>query len=295
MPSRRPSAPVSAKSCFRRSFSFSARTPTSRCSGSRGGGCGRRAKRSATTFRCASMRRPRHAIAAPTIPRELNGGAATGVLAAHTKIRAIDSRKRTVPSGRGRRRIRPRSAIATSSVRRASPVRGATSRRVRRVATGRGRPSRRDHEPSGNRGSANRPAAASGHGPPASLPTNRMWRGDSVLRDRASRAVARRIRERVVAGGSTSHQAARLEAIARGETNRAGNRRVIGRGATDRQGAHRAAIAKRGRTNGQAATANRSARAPVPLRTARVRSATMSRPIAGEAFFLGNVVERAGR
>ena len=65
----------------------------------------------------------RRANAAATGPRDPNGGTATGVPAARTRIRGIGSRRRIVPSARGRRRILRRSAIATNPVTHARPAR----------------------------------------------------------------------------------------------------------------------------------------------------------------------------
>ena len=59
---------------------------------------------------CRSTRRRRRA----SVPRGPSDGAATGVRAARTRIRAIGSRKGIVLSARGRRRIPRRSATATS-------------------------------------------------------------------------------------------------------------------------------------------------------------------------------------
>ena len=242
--SRRPSARASATSCSRRSCSCSARTPTSPCSGSRGDGCGRRAKRSGTIFRCTNMRRPHHASAVPTVPRELSGGAATGVPEGHTRIRAIDSKKRIGPSARGRRKIRQRSVTATNlashhrtpprravarQIRRAeaggatSPRvairakldRGATSQLPRRRAIGRGRPNRRDRGPSANPGATSLPTATSGRGP-GSPRINRVWRARASV-NRGTRHQQPVLVVRV---------APRRAAIARGTTSEALLRRT---------------------------------------------------------------------
>ena len=99
-----------------------------------------------------------------------SGGAPTGVRAARTRIRAIGSRRRTGPSARGRRRIRRRSAIATSRAtpRRSRAASGATSRSVPRAAIGRGRRSRKAS------GLRNHRATVRGR--------NRMWRRASAPR-----------------------------------------------------------------------------------------------------------------
>jgi len=66
------------------------------------------------TFKSRNRRRPRRASAEPIVPKERSGAGPTGDRAARTRIPGIDSRKRIGPSARGRRRIRRRSAIATS-------------------------------------------------------------------------------------------------------------------------------------------------------------------------------------
>ena len=106
----------------------------SRCAGSHAGSCGSRGRRSATRRRRRGSRR--------AIGRQRSGGAATGVPAARTKIRATGSRKRIVPSARGRKKIPRRSAIGTSpDMRRSRAATGATNRLVLTVAIGRGRTS----------------------------------------------------------------------------------------------------------------------------------------------------------
>jgi hypothetical protein len=88
-------------------------------------------------FNSINRRRPRRASAEPTVPKGPSGAAPTGVRAARTRIRGIVSRKRIAPSARGRRKIRRRSAIATSPATsrhgracRAGTVPGRTNRAV---------------------------------------------------------------------------------------------------------------------------------------------------------------------
>jgi hypothetical protein len=65
-------------------------------------------------FNSRNRRRPRRGSAEPIVQKGRSGAEPTGVRAARTRIPEIDSRKRIDPSARGRRKIRQRSAIATS-------------------------------------------------------------------------------------------------------------------------------------------------------------------------------------
>ena len=90
----------------------------------------------------------------------------TGVRAARTRIRGIDSRKRIGPSARGRRRIRPRSAIATSpATSRSRAASGATNPWDRPAAIGRGR-----SRPAIGRGRPSRAAIGPGTNNPKARP-----------------------------------------------------------------------------------------------------------------------------
>ena len=71
--------------------------------------------RSAKTFYSSGRRRP-HLENGAVMARARSGGGATGVLADRTRILAIASRKRIVPSARGPRKIRRHSATATRQV-----------------------------------------------------------------------------------------------------------------------------------------------------------------------------------
>ena len=280
--SRPRSARASARSCSRRSCSCSARTPTSPCSGSRAASCGRRARPSATISRCRSTPRPRRASGARSVRKDPSGGEVSGVPAARTRIRAIGSRKRIVPSAPGRRRIPRRSAIATSRatsrasashgpisppVRRVVIVHGATSRRaaidplatvarlIRDRAEVGGAESRRIdrvRRARANRGTR-RPRArhrAIGRGRPSRRARARSGSRGSRRRQVTRRAaivrlatVARLTRDRAEVGGATSRLVLLLAVIVPGEINRrAAHRLVIVRGVTSHRAVRREAI-----------------------------------------------------
>src|SRR5215467_8843461 len=127
--------------------------------------------RSAKTFNGSGWRRLRHENGTVTA-RAPRGGAATGGLAARTRILAIASRRRIVLSAPGliriRRRVTKDTAIGPGGTnRRALRMRNRTIEdrgpaNPRPPTIGRGRRNRRGRERSGSRGPARRPAVRAG-------------------------------------------------------------------------------------------------------------------------------------
>ena len=247
---RRPlSARASGRSCSRPSRSCSARTPTSRCAGSRAASCGNRAKRSAMIFNFTNRRPPRRASADRTVPKGQSGVEPTGVRAARTRIRGIASRKKIAPSARGRRKIQRRSAIATNpATSRSRAASGATNRWDRLAAIGRGR-----SRPAIGHG---RPSRA-GIGPGRNNPKAKLIGCGRRRSDRTIPAVARPIIARAKAGASV------LPSLDHGATNPRARRVQIGRGPKRRRETVAGARSRRAQATGRGAethpTASRGA------------------------------------
>ena len=169
------------------------------------------------------------------IGRRPSGGAATGVPAARTRIRATGSRRRIAPSARGRKRIPRRSAIGTSpDTRRSRAASGATNRSVLRVAIGRGRISPAVIAP----GAIDRLATASVRG-----------RGNRPI-DQVHHANAN--------PGRTSRRTARRPAIARGRQSPPGRARSESRGSASHRPIGHGAASRRVATDRLTAVARRT-------------------------------------
>ena len=197
--------------------------------------------------------------------RRRRSEAATGGPAGRTRIRAIASRRRIVPSARGPKRIRRRSAIATSQASRRKN-RGRSRQAIDPGKTSRARPSGRlanenrgvtsPLRPTIDHGRRNRPARARSESPGwGSRPATRhavIGPGTAGRRrERSGPGVGSRQGLRANASpGRTSRPVVRREAIGHGRTNRP----VVLRAAIAR-GASRQDLrvnASRGRTSRQA-------------------------------------------
>ena len=202
-----------------------------------------------------------------TGPRPRSGGAANGDRVGRTRIRAIGSKRRIDPSGRGRKRTQRRSAIATSPVmsRRSPAKSGVPNHQVRRAGIGRGTTSPAAIDHGANKRRAREDVRGRGSRPidpvrrasadqdrtnrcPAGRPT--IDRGRPGRLGRAHRGSPGWTSHLAIARGATSRRIVRRPAAnpSRGAPRRRpAHRGLTGRGATNQPAVHLVVIVPRTR------------------------------------------------